>query len=133
LITLDTSALIALANRSDRDFDRVRAALDLEPTPWLVPAGILGEVGYMLVERLGDRALKAFLKDMQGVYTLDCADEDFGRIEQLVERYASLPLGFADASVVACAERNGGTTLAVDRHFLVVAREKKIRVVPEIV
>ena len=33
----------------------------------------------------------------------------------------------ADASVIACAERNGGKVLTLDfRHFRVVAREKRI-------
>jgi predicted nucleic acid-binding protein len=37
----------------------------------------------------------------------------------------------ADACVVACAERNGGALLAFDDDFEVVAREGRVRVLPE--
>ena len=45
-------------------------------------------------------------------------------------RYRDLPLGFADAAVVAMAERNGGLVLSLDRHFHMVAQEGTIRVLP---
>jgi predicted nucleic acid-binding protein len=41
-----------------------------------------------------------------------------------------MPLGFADAAVIACAERRGGKVLTYDqRHFSVVAREGTIQIV----
>jgi predicted nucleic acid-binding protein len=49
-----------------------------------------------------------------------------------VWRYADLPLGFADASVIACAERHGGRVLTLDlRHFGVVAGEGRLTLIPE--
>jgi uncharacterized protein len=52
-------------------------------------------------------------------------------VRRLVQRYADLPLGFADASVIACAERNGGRVLSLDkRDFGVVAREGRITLLP---
>lgn len=47
---------------------------------------------------------------------------DWLRIAELVARYRDLPLGTADASVVAAAERLGvGTVATLDhRHFAVV-------------
>ena len=45
----------------------------------------------------------------------------------LVDRYASLPLGAADASVVAIAERLGITRIAtVDRRDFTVVRPRHI-------
>jgi predicted nucleic acid-binding protein len=56
---------------------------------------------------------------------------DASGLRELVVRYADLPLGFADASVVACAERRRAAVLTLDRrHFDVVAAEGTIRVVP---
>jgi len=53
-------------------------------------------------------------------------------IRALTRRYADLPLGFADAAVIACAERHGGRVLTRDlRHFGVVAREGRLIVLPE--
>ena len=45
-------------------------------------------------------------------------------------RYRDLPLGFADAAVVAVAERNGGVVLSLDRYVHRVAQEGTIRVLP---
>jgi predicted nucleic acid-binding protein len=133
MITLDTSGLLALANRRDLDHERAKAALVHDPGPYLLPAGILAEVTYMLEQRLGLRVLDLFLDDLlSGAYALDCGADDFGRIRQLVHEYADLPLGFADAAVVACAERSGGRVLTLDlRDFGVMARAGSIRILPE--
>jgi predicted nucleic acid-binding protein len=133
VITLDTSGLLALANRRDPDHERCKAALLADAGPYLVPAGILAEVTYMLEQRLGPRTLDLFLEDIvSGAYTVDCGADDFDRIRQLVHQYADLAVGFADASVVACAERSGGRVLTLDlRDFGVVARTGRIRLVPE--
>lgn len=46
-------------------------------------------------------------------------------------RFRDLSLGFADAAVVACAERNGGRVLTLDvRDFGVVARDGTIALLP---
>ncbi len=132
LITLDTSGLFALLNRTDNDHQRVKAALFEDRGPYLVPAGILAEIAYMVEERLGARVLESLLLDLEsGGLTLECGEEDLPRIRELVGRYADLPLGYADASVVSCAERNGGRVLTLDlRHFGVVAAEGRITLLP---
>jgi predicted nucleic acid-binding protein len=62
---------------------------------------------------------------------IDCGDQDLARIRMLVNRYDDLRLGFADAAVIACAERYGGRVLTLDlRHFGVVARQGTITIVP---
>lgn len=87
----------------------------------------------MFERDLGGAALDAFLAQLiDGGLVLHCGEEDLPRVRELVERYANVPLGFADAAVVACAERHGGAVLTLDvRHFGVIARESAIRVVPE--
>ncbi|MBA2443398.1 MAG: PIN domain-containing protein [Rubrobacter sp.] len=132
MITLDTSGLFALLNRLDKDHERVKDALYEDRGPYLVPAGILSECAYMIETRLRVEALESFLHDMDsGGFTLDCGEKDFPRVRELVRRYEDLPLGFADASVISCAERNGGKVLTLDlRHFGVVAGESKIFPVP---
>jgi predicted nucleic acid-binding protein len=132
VITLDTSGLLALLNRKDPDHRAAVAALGAAGRPYLIPAGMLAEVTYMVEARLGSPVLDLFLLDLaSGAFSLDCGTDDFGRIRDLVRRYADLPLGAADASVVACAERSGGAVLTLDiRDFAVVAREGRISVVP---
>jgi uncharacterized protein len=130
VIVLDTSALFALMNRRDRNHERVRAAFLHDGGPYLVPSGILSEITYLIEQRLGQRLLQLFLADLdEGAYTLDCGEGDLPRIRALVERYESLPLGFADASVIACAERIGGPVLTLDlRDFSVVAGEGRLQI-----
>lgn len=103
-----------------------------ETGPLLIPVALLGEAGYMVEEWLGASTLRRLIADMRaGFYVLDCGERDLGRIETLVERYADLRLGFADACVIACAERRGGRVLTTDRrHFRIVAREGTIELVP---
>ena len=133
VITLDTSGLLALLNRRDPDHSRARSALLEDPGPYVVPAVILAEVADTIEQRLGLPVLDLFLADLEsGAYTLECGEEDLPRIRELVRRYADLPLGFADAAVVACAERRGGRILTLDvRDFGVVSREGTISILPE--
>jgi predicted nucleic acid-binding protein len=132
LITLDTSALFALLNRRDPDHELVKRVFLDDGGPYLVPAGILAEIGYLVEQRLGLEVLDAFLEDLeQRALALECGEDELPRVRALVRRYADLPLGFADASVVACAERHGGAVLTLDlRHFGVVSREGTIAVLP---
>ena len=132
MLTLDTSALFAIMRADDPAHARIRAARDEDPGPYFVPAGILAEVGYLVESRLGLAVLENFLSDLaSGAYSLDCGEHDFLRIKELVHRYANLPLGLADASVVACAERHRGRVLTIDRRdFDILAREGTIIVLP---
>jgi hypothetical protein len=132
VITLDTSAVLALLNRRDPAHEAVVAELKSDDGPYLIPAGILGEIGYLAERRLRPEALDKLLGDLEErAFELDCGDERLGRVRELVSRYADLPLGLADATVVACAEKNQGRVLTLDvRHFTVVGREVGLTVLP---
>lgn len=133
MITLDTSGIFAVLNRGDRDHERAKSALLADAGPYFVPAGILAEIAYLIERTLAPTVLDAFLADLEsGGYAMHCGDEDVPRVRELVHRYADFPLGFADAAVIACAERHGGRVLTLDvRHFGTVAREGKISLLPE--
>lgn len=132
MITLDTSAIIALLDRRDADHAEVTAALRAESWPYLVPVAVLGEVGYFVETRFGQAVLERFLDDLRdGTFALDCGDGDLARVRELVGRYGDLPLGLVDAAVVACAERSGGRVLTLDqRDFSIVARDVPLTLVP---
>jgi predicted nucleic acid-binding protein len=100
--------------------------------PTVVPVGILAEVDRVLARRLAPAASLTFLEGIQtGETLLDCGDLDLPRITALMTGYAELPLGFADAAVVACAERNGGTVLTFDRDGLeAISRDLPITLIP---
>ncbi|CAN5894332.1 type II toxin-antitoxin system toxin ribonuclease C26 [soil metagenome] len=135
LITLDTSGLYALINRADPDHEAAAATFFEDTGPYLVPAGILAEISYLIERRLGTEVLDSFIEDLtSGAMSLECGEVDLPRIRELVRRYSDLPLGFADACVIACTERaSDGRVLTLDRrHFDVVAREGNITPLPEI-
>lgn len=131
MIVLHTSAILGLEDRRDHYHRVAVKTLEGAAGPAIIPMGILAEVDHMLTGRVRgamDRVLDAFI---DGSVLLDCGDLDLPRIKDLMSRYAELPLGFSDAAVVACAERNGGQVMTFDRRdFDVVARDVAITVVP---
>lgn len=131
MIVLDSSGIIALLRSTERNHLRAVAAVQSDRGPLVVPAGILSEVTYMLERRVGSRGPDAFVESiLSGTVLLDCGEQDFPRIRHLMQRYLDMPIGFADAAVIACAERRGGKVLTYDqRHFPVVAREGTIQIV----
>lgn len=131
MITLDTSGVISLVNARDPQHRDAKAALENAGRPYLLPVGILAEITYLLESRMPN-VIDAFLGDVEsGAFTPDYGEGRVPRVRELIERYEDLPLGFADATVIACAEQNGGLILTLDRRdFGVVAREGKIQIAP---
>jgi len=131
LITLDSSAIIALLDNREIHHAQVRAVVDGSAETRILPAATLGELGHIVERRFGYRVLLGFVSDLAAeVYELDLGIEDFERVQELIARYHDLPLGLVDAAVIACAERNGGRVLTTDyRHFGVVAGEGRITLV----
>jgi predicted nucleic acid-binding protein len=132
MITLDSSAVFALLNRRDPDHRRVRSALEDDRGPFLVPAATLGEIAFLVEERLGLKVMDLFLEDLvSGAYSLDCGENELARARQLASKYADLPLGFTDAAVAACAEANGKRVLTLDtRDFSAIRKETGLTILP---
>lgn len=132
VITLDTSAIVALANRDDPDHAPTLTAFEADPGPYLVPCEIMAEVAYLIERRLGAHVLDAFLINLEsGELNPQHDPERLARVRELAARYSDLPLGFSDAAVVACAEDHGGRVLTLDRRdFDVVAREGRLELLP---
>lgn len=130
MITVDTSAVLALFDPGESRHSTTVALLRRERVV-LLPSAALGEIAYFVEYRHGQRGILRFVGQLvTGAFHIDTDTSDFPRILQLVERYADLPLGFVDAAVIACAERNGGRVLTYDyRHFGVVAGEGTISLV----
>jgi predicted nucleic acid-binding protein len=128
LITLDTSAVLALADARERHHAAVLQVFRDDSGPHVVPAATLGEIGHLLEPR----ATTFFLLDLaEAVYELDCGERDIVRVAALAQRYESMDLGLVDAAVIVCAERRGGRVLTLDRrHFDVVGREVELEILP---
>jgi predicted nucleic acid-binding protein len=127
VIVCNTGPLVAAALANDSDhkacvalFDGLHAA----GRQLLVPATVVAEVGYLLARESGARLESLFLQSLaEGGFTpVELTAADYVRMADLVVRYAILPLGTTDASVIAVAERLRLTEVATldRRHFTVV-------------
>ena len=101
---------------------------------FVVPALVIAEATYLIGSRLGPKVEAQFLRGMETMDIEAPGPNDWRRIAELVEHYADFPLGGADASVIALAERLGASavvTLDV-RHFSAVRprRGAPFRLVP---
>ena len=77
----------------------------------------------MIGRRLGARAEARFIASLND-YDIRCPEpEDWKPISELVEKYRDLPLGAADASVIALADRfRTRLIVTTDRRHFGVAR-----------
>jgi predicted nucleic acid-binding protein len=123
-VVADTGALYALIDSSDAWHARVRTWWASGAHDVIVPTSVLPEVCYLLQTRIGPLAEIAFLRAVvAGEFALEpVGAADLTRVVELVKRYADLPLGYVDATLVAVAERVGARTLLTTdrRHFGVV-------------
>lgn len=117
----DTGGVYALYDADDRYHQATRKVVETEPGPLLVPVVLLAEIDYLLTVRLGTDAALDFLESVQlGAFTIVAlADEDLTRCRELMKSYQAFPLGVADASVIAAAERLGLRRILTtdERHF----------------
>ena len=115
----DTGAVYALYDADDAHHAAAKAVVENEAGPLLLPVVLLAEIDYLLTTRLGTDAALDFLDSVAtGAFTLvDLSPEGRAHCRELVRQYRGLPLGLADASVVATAER-----LRIQRVFTVDER-----------
>jgi uncharacterized protein len=132
LITVDTSAAVALLCTDDRNHDAARRVLARGPSETVVPASLLSEIALNVGCLVGRDGARSFLTAIvEGATLLDCGDADLPRVLELMGRFGHADLTFSEASVVACAERNGGWILTFDRGSLdAVAADVPITLLP---
>jgi predicted nucleic acid-binding protein len=125
VIVLDTSGLLAAIDASQTHHGPAAAALREATEPRLLSPFVLAELDYLLSTRVsGQAARAAFGQVAIGAYQLEpFGPDDVARAVEIVERYADLELGLADASILVLAERHGTQDVLTldERHFRAVA------------
>lgn len=120
----DSGAIYAIYDARDRHHATVASVVGQERGVILIPTVILAEIDYLLRVRLGARSVDRFLEGISvGGFSLESfTSQDLARGRALLEKYADLDIGLADAAVIATAERLGvRRILTVDeRHFRAV-------------
>jgi predicted nucleic acid-binding protein len=123
-LVVDAGPLYALADRDDAFHEECLDLLGSIPGPLIVPTLVITEVAFLIGARLGARAEVLFAQDLaEGTFVVDPVHPaDWVRIAELVAAYRDFPLGIADASVIACAERHWvlGVATLDRRHFAAV-------------
>lgn len=123
---LVTDAAVFVAAADDNDPDHQACADLVETTDQdLVTTGlVLAEAAYLIERQLGPFAEAQFYRSVASgdIHVEPLTASDYERIAELIDKYADLPLGGADASLVAITERFGVVELATldHRHFRVV-------------
>ena len=124
MIIADTSGLIAAFGVDARRHREARAAYENDPGPVVLSPFVLAELDYLLLTRAGVRAELQLLQEVaDGVFELATfGPADTSRAANVIEQYAGLKLGLADASLVVLADRYQTTRLLTfdERHFRAV-------------
>jgi predicted nucleic acid-binding protein len=111
---MDTGPLVAVLNRGDRYHSDCATMLRSHGGPFYTTLPVLTEAMYLCEQRLGWPAQDALWKmTLRGDLLLEHPSPlDLVRMADLMKRYRDRPMDFADASLVALAER-----LALSRIF----------------
>ena len=127
MIVVDTGPLVAAALTSDMNHRRcveLFASLRLNSERLVIPPFVVTEVCYLLAKAGGSKPEVAFVRSLaiEDFIVAPVTAAGLERTADLIGKYADLPLGIVDASVVALAEQLGvGEIATLDRrHFSVV-------------
>lgn len=123
MIVLDTSVALAFMDRRDADHDLVREWMDELEDELVTTPLILAELDHLVSRQGGASASKALRDDFtRGAYQLEWWPSALRETIDAAERWASMELGLADASLVALAARVKTIEIATldERHFRAV-------------
>jgi predicted nucleic acid-binding protein len=124
VVLVDTGPLVALFDPSDANHERCKDVLGrLRSSRRVTSLAVLTETVYLLgFSPRAQRAVLSFLA-AGGVEVADFGAADISRSAALMQRYESLPMDFADATLVVLAERLHTTAVfTLDRRDFSVYR-----------
>ncbi len=118
MILTDTGFWVALINQRDKHHAQAVQFMATCKEPLITTWPVITEVCYLLGRELGVASQRAFLQmikaDLLAVADIDVAQLD--AVEQLMQKYANLPMDLADASLVLLAESVGhGRIVSTDQ------------------
>jgi uncharacterized protein len=124
---IDTSFLVALTNRNDRNHTRVLTIAQTIYDVLILPTVVLPEACYLIASRLGHSAMRRFLIELTASDTkLEAiTSSDLQRVNEILDQYADSQLDFVDATIIAIAERENITRiLTLDRRDFTLIRPR---------
>ena len=117
MVLADTGYWLALANPKDNWHGKVVDVTRRLNETLVVTWPVVTETCYLISNRLDVQAELLFVKQLsKNVHIHEIGQERLGEIHILIEKYADLPMDFADASLVLAANDLGdGRILSTDR------------------
>ena len=128
-ILIDAGPLIALFDSSERHHRAVKAFLKENPRRYVSTLAVFTEVSHML--DFSAAAQQDFYQWVlyKGVIISDINQNDMLRLVELTEKYADLPMDFADATLIITAEKSGiREIISLDKDFDVYRLPGKERI-----
>ncbi len=121
---LDTGPLVAYLDRTDRAHVEVVKGLERCEGQLCTTSAVVTEAMYFVTEvREGPTLLLEFLESTGTVVFDYCQPGPLRQAVSLMDKYADLPMDFADATLVLLAESTGATEiLTLDRRGFKVFR-----------
>ena len=107
MLLVDTGPLVAYLNRKDPDHSRCADLLDGRTDELLITPYVLTEACYLIGKYVGPDAEVNLVEAVAAadLTQIEIGTADLVRMAELMHRHRGFPLGIADASVVAVAER----------------------------
>ncbi len=136
MLVLDTSGLLAALDGTQRLHASAKEALSDHKGTLLLSPFVLAELDYLLSTRVGAGAEVALLGEVgRGTYSLEpFSGDDVAEAAGVIDRYADLGIGLADASNVVLANRHGTLDILTldERHFRALRglRDRPFRLLP---
>lgn len=126
---LDTGPLVALINRNDAFHDWAKREFDQIVPPLFTCEGVLTEACHLL-RRTGRSAYGPLEMIDRGVLIVRFQiNEDAAAVTDLMDRYANVPMSYADACLVRMSEQyERCTVLTLDGDFRIYRRHGRRRI-----
>ncbi len=118
---VDAGFLVALLSRRDAHHRWAAAQAPRWPPPWMTCEAVVSETSHLLGGR-GIRSLASLIRRGALVCRYRFAD-DMDAVLKLLEKYADVPMSFADACLVRMTEKlNDPMLLTTDADFRIYRR-----------
>ena len=117
-ILIDAGPIIALFDAGDRHHKKALTFLKKNTYRLISTLAVITEVSHML--DFSSKAQRDFYEWVmcKGIILSDINQNDMPRILELTEKYADLPMDFADATLVVTSEKTGiNTIISLDKDF----------------
>lgn len=103
---LDTGPIVAYLDASEKEHSKVAARLNAFTGQLFSTSAVITEAMHFLASVRGGPALLAEFVDQSGLQVLDfSAADDLAEAARRMEKYADLPMDYADATLVLLAEQ----------------------------